>query len=58
MVFAYNTLIGCIGTGSQAPTGSFDLVFFMQVVRQFASDHEALRKILDGKGNEYVWLTL
>lgn len=56
MVFVYNTLISCIGSGSQAPTGSFDLGFFMHVVQQFARDHEALRTILEGKGNEYVWI--
>src|SRR5690242_5989906 len=56
MVFAYNTLVCSVLCGSQAPAGSFDLSFFMHVVQQFASDHETLRQILEGKGNEYVWL--
>ena len=56
MVFAYNTLLASALSEGVAPVGNFDLGFFMHVVQQFASDHDALRDILDGKGNEYVWL--
>ena len=39
------------------PTADFDLGYFMEVVREFVSEHETIRKILDGRGDELVWLT-
>jgi hypothetical protein len=32
----------------------FGLKFFMEVIKDFASEHEALKKILDGKGDELI----
>jgi lipase chaperone LimK len=31
------------------PVADFDLRFFMEVMRDFCSDHETLRKVLDGE---------
>jgi hypothetical protein len=55
MIFAYNTLISRILSKEQ-PVASFDLAYFMQIVQEFASDHATLKKILDGKGDELIWM--
>jgi len=56
LVFAYNMLLSSIVSEGIAPTGGFDLGFFMHIVQQFASHHDVLRNILEGRGHEYAWI--
>jgi hypothetical protein len=39
----------------KAPAADFDLEFFIEVIQEFVRDHDALRKSLDGSGEE-EWL--
>ena len=56
MVFAYNSFFALVLRKADGPIVDFDLKFFMQVIQEFSSNHEALRMFLDGKGNETEWL--
>lgn len=56
MTFANNTLVSRLLRKAPGPAADFDLGYFMQIVQEFASDHETLRKILDGTSEELIWL--
>jgi len=56
MTFANNTLVSRLLRNAPGPAADFDLGYFMQIVQEFASDHETLRKILDEKSDELIWL--
>ena len=43
--------------GEEGPLGDFDLRYFMEVIQEFASDHEMLRQTLEGKVHKESWLT-
>jgi hypothetical protein len=38
------------------PTADFDLGYFMEVIQEFTSKHEILKKIIEGKGGELIWI--
>jgi hypothetical protein len=40
------------------PIADFDLRYFMEVVQDFAGQHETLKTILAGRGSELVWLDM
>lgn len=42
--------------GEEGPTGDFDLRYFMEIIQDFASEHNTIKKILEGKGHEIVWM--
>jgi hypothetical protein len=56
MTFANNTLLSRLLTKEKGPVADFDLRYFMEVIQEFASDHETLKKILDGKVDELMWM--
>ena len=56
MIFANNTLLSRILTKEKGPVADFDLGYFMEVIKEFASDHKTLKKILDGRGDELIWM--
>ncbi|MGA9997903.1 MAG: hypothetical protein WBP93_20980 [Pyrinomonadaceae bacterium] len=41
--------------GESGPIADFDLLFFMEVMREFCSQHEVLKTILAGRGDELIW---
>ena len=41
----------------KGPMADFDLRYFMEVIQEFASDHEALRRSLEGRGSQEEWLS-
>lgn len=41
----------------KGPAADFDLNYFMELIQELASDHETLRNILEGKGDQMTWLT-
>ena len=40
----------------KGPVSDFDLRYFMEIIQDFAREHEALKKILDGRGDELIWM--
>ena len=38
------------------PIADFDLRYFMEVIQEFASDHDVLRKSLEGEGGQEIWI--
>jgi hypothetical protein len=55
MTFAFNCFASVIIKNTAAPIADFDMKFSMQVVHEFAKDHEGLQMFLDGKGDEEGW---
>jgi hypothetical protein len=53
---AANMVVLRILRKESGPIADFDLVYFMEVIKEFADDHEALRMILNGKGDELNWM--
>ena len=41
----------------KGPISDFDLRYFMEVIQEFASDHETLTRSLKGKGSQEEWLS-
>jgi hypothetical protein len=56
MTRAVNMVFLRIARKEAAPMADFDLAYFMEVMKEFAGDHEALRMILNGKGDELNWM--
>lgn len=40
----------------EGPVADFDLRYFMEVIHEFVSDHEALQRTLEGKVSQEAWL--
>jgi hypothetical protein len=56
MTMANEVVFARVLRGESRPIADFDLRYFMEIMQEFASNHETLRKILAGRGDELVWL--
>jgi hypothetical protein len=56
MTRAVNMVFLRLARKEKGPTADFDLAYFIEVIKEFADDHEALRTIIEGRGAELDWL--
>jgi len=56
MTMAVDVVLSRMITKKNGPIADFDLSFFMEIIQQFANEHKTLKKILEGKGDELIWL--
>ena len=56
MARAVNMIAMRIIRKEEGPLSDFDLRYFMEILREFACDHEALRRILDGRRDDLNWM--
>lgn len=56
MRMAHHILVLRVARNEAPPVGDFDLKYFMEIVQDFAREQGALKKILDGKGDELIWM--
>ena|ERR1700730_13323533 len=56
MTMAADVVLSRMLTKKNGPIADFDLNYFMEIVQQFANEHETLKKILSGRGDELIWL--
>jgi hypothetical protein len=56
MTMAAQVVLSRLVTGKNGPIADFDLAYFMEVIQDFASNHGTLKKIIDGKGEELIWI--
>ena len=56
MSLAYNMLVVRIMEKKEGPSADFDVLYFMQLVRDLANEPETLERILAGRGDECVVL--
>lgn len=38
------------------PVGDFDMRFFMEILQEFFSEHETIKKIIDGTDDRQPWV--
>jgi hypothetical protein len=56
MEMAAHVVISRVLTRKDGPIADFDLNYFMEIVQEFAREHKTLKTILEGKGDELIWL--
>ena len=56
MMMAVQVVFSRLVRREKGPTADFDLGYFAEVIQEFASEHETLKKILDGRGDELIWM--
>jgi len=52
MAEASNALFSVLMRRESQPIADFDLLYFMEVIKEFCSHHKVLGLILEGKGDE------
>ena len=56
MTMANHMLVLKVMRKEAGPTSDFDLKYFMEIIHDLAGERETLKKILDGRGDELIWM--
>ena|SRR3982751_2930262 len=55
MALANIVVFGRVARHDSGPISDFDLLYFMELMQDFASRHDTIRLMLDGRGSELSW---